>query len=464
MATVNKDFRVKAGLVVEGANATVNGENILTTGSSTSDLTEGTNLYFTNQRALDATSSAYDAAGAAATAQSNAEDYADGLAANYDPAGAATTAENNAKSYADSLATNYEPAGSITTAINALDTDDIDEGITNLYFTDARAESAIDGATISSLTVDTSLTISSLYDGGNKIYSSATKQFGDGGGNSIFYGSFEGNVTGQVSDLSNHDTDDLTEGATNLYFTNQRALDATSAAYDPAGAASTALADAQDYADGLAGNYDAAGAAATAEANANSYTDTAVSGLVDSAPDLLNTLNELAAAIGDDANFATTITTSLGGKVEKAGDTMTGALTLSGAPTSDLHAATKKYVDDAVAGATDFTEIVLPGANISALFTTAGTSGTTVDTWSTSEYSTAKYLLQMKSGSDIHVLEAIVTVDGSGNVYVTAYAEVISNASLGTIDASHNAGTVSLIVTAVNASTEIKISKTYLEA
>ena len=33
-------------------------------------------------------------------------------------------------------------------------------------------------------------------------------------------------------------------------------------------------------------------------------------------------------------------------KVDKAGDTMTGLLTLSGAPTVDLHAATKKYVDD----------------------------------------------------------------------------------------------------------------------
>ena len=36
--------------------------------------------------------------------------------------------------------------------------------------------------------------------------------------------------------------------------------------------------------------------------------------------------------------------------VDKAGDTMTGALTLSGAPTSNLHAATKKYVDDNAGG------------------------------------------------------------------------------------------------------------------
>ena len=36
-------------------------------------------------------------------------------------------------------------------------------------------------------------------------------------------------------------------------------------------------------------------------------------------------------------------------KVDKAGDTMSGFLTLSGAPTVDLHAATKKYVDDGLA-------------------------------------------------------------------------------------------------------------------
>ena len=34
-----------------------------------------------------------------------------------------------------------------------------------------------------------------------------------------------GDVTGQVSDISNHDTDDLSEGATNLYFTDNRVID-----------------------------------------------------------------------------------------------------------------------------------------------------------------------------------------------------------------------------------------------
>ena len=44
-----------------------------------------------------------------------------------------------------------------------------------------------------------------------------------------------------------------------------------------------------------------------------------VNSLIDSAPSALNTLNELAAALGDDANFAATVTTSLGAKASKTG-------------------------------------------------------------------------------------------------------------------------------------------------
>jgi hypothetical protein len=46
------------------------------------------------------------------------------------------------------------------------------------------------------------------------------------------------------------------------------------------------------------------------------YVDTAIANLVDTAPDALNTLNELSAALGDDPNFATTIATAIGGKAD----------------------------------------------------------------------------------------------------------------------------------------------------
>lgn len=52
-----------------------------------------------------------------------------------------------------------------------------------------------------------------------------------------------------------------------------------------------------------------------------------VAGIVDSAPATLDTLNELAAALGDDANFSTTVTNSIATKLPLAGGTMTGDVT-----------------------------------------------------------------------------------------------------------------------------------------
>jgi len=74
------------------------------------------------------------------------------------------------------------------------------------------------------------------------------------------------------------------------------------------------------------------------DASTKAYVDTSISNLIDGAPSTLDTLNEIAAALADTANFSDTV-------VLKSGSTMTGALTLSGAPSSNLHAATKAYVD-----------------------------------------------------------------------------------------------------------------------
>lgn len=49
----------------------------------------------------------------------------------------------------------------------------------------------------------------------------------------------------------------------------------------------------------------------------SSQVDSAISAIVDSAPSTLNTLNELAAALGNDANYAATISTALGNKQDK---------------------------------------------------------------------------------------------------------------------------------------------------
>jgi hypothetical protein len=99
--------------------------------------------------------------------------------------------------------------------------------------------------------------------------------------------------------------------------------------------------------------------APTAAANTNTtqvattaYVQTEIADLIAAAPGALDTLNELATALGNDASFSTTVTNSLATKLALAGGTMSGAIAMGtnkitglGTPTSSTDAATKAYAD-----------------------------------------------------------------------------------------------------------------------
>jgi hypothetical protein len=68
-----------------------------------------------------------------------------------------------------------------------------------------------------------------------------------------------------------------------------------------------------------------------AESAAKGYADSVVSGLVDSAPTLLNTLNELASALNDDPAFATTVANSIATKATLIVDTSSNLTTANAA-------------------------------------------------------------------------------------------------------------------------------------
>jgi hypothetical protein len=61
-----------------------------------------------------------------------------------------------------------------------------------------------------------------------------------------------------------------------------------------------------------------ADATSATDAANKGYVDSAISGLVNGAPEALNTLQELSQALGADANFATTVSTSIGTKLAKS--------------------------------------------------------------------------------------------------------------------------------------------------
>ena len=115
-------------------------------------------------------------------------------------------------------------------------------------------------------------------------------------------------------------------------------------------------------------------------------------------------------------------------------------------------------------GAAAATSIALPDALVGSALATASTSATTIDTWSATTYSSAKYIVQMKKAGNIEVIELLVTVDGSNNVYLTEYADVISNTELGTTNAVYSGGNVLLQVTGAAADTDVKVHKIYIEA
>jgi hypothetical protein len=342
MATVNKNFRIKNGLIVEGGTATVGGFGVLTkaqadqdyivsliggtatsaneankvvkrdangnfaagtitatfvgnvTGTvsslsnhDTDDLAEGSNLYFTNARALSATAAAYDAAGSAAGAQSAAISAA---------ASDATTKANAAQSAAISAA-----ATDATTKANAAQA--------------AAEATAASDATSKANAAQAAAEATAAGDATTKANAA------------------------QAAAISAAAADATTKAAT-----------AKSEAISAAAADATTKADAAQAA-AISAAATAAGSAissaiSTEVTNRNTAIANAVDNLVDGAPALLNTLNELAAAINDDANYTTTITTALGTKAPLASPALTGTPT---APTAEADTNTTQIATTAFA-------------------------------------------------------------------------------------------------------------------
>ena len=137
----------------------------------------------------------------------------------------------------------------------------------------------------------------------------------------------------------------------------------------------------------------------------------------------------------------------------------TGAVTLS-LPQSIGSTSTPTFSSVSV-GSVTLTDALLSTATSSV----ATTSATVVDSWSATTYSSAKYLVQMKKGTEVQTLEVLINVDGSNNVAITEYADVINAAaSLGTTDADFSGGNVRLLVTPAAADTVVKVHKTLIEA
>ena len=157
MATNNVNFKIKNGLVVEGTTGTINGADILT-------------------KSVDSDNYIIDLIGGETLITSvNSVDF-----------------EVTNGELAIGALSDLARSGDITTAIDNLDTDDIEEGASNKYFTDNRVIDVLTGST------QTNISITNV---GGDLHITAENGVDDS------------------------TTDDLDEGTTNKYFTEQRVWD-----------------------------------------------------------------------------------------------------------------------------------------------------------------------------------------------------------------------------------------------
>ena len=523
MATVNKDFKVKNGLIVEGTTATVNNYDILT--KKTDDQTYIVNLI-----------------------------------------GGTATSANEANKVVKRDGSGNFAAGVITA--------DLVGDVTG------NADTATALETSRTITLGGDLSGSVSFDGTANVTLTATVDASFATDAEVATAKGEAISTASADATSKANAAQAAAISTAASDATTKANAAENAAKAYTDARETAITTAyQSYAD-------------TAESDAKAYADQKVADLVDSAPALLDTLNELAAAIGDDANFAANLATSVGEKVAKAGDTMTGALVLHADPVNNLEAATKAYVDtaastaqsnaedyaDGLAGnydpagsastaltnANSYTDTAISGVNTTinnlttddiaeganeyftdakakdsaaALLTTATLTNITItgtgngglvitaengvadsDTddlaegtsnlyftdaravsaleavvpnftavelnsvakqvaatatiatastnnavsWLKAEYRSAEFLVKIANGSHTDVSKVILTLDTSDNVAITEYAMVGTNGSLGSVSADVSGNDVRLRVTTANNNSDVTVVGTLL--
>jgi len=93
------------------------------------------------------------------------------------------------------------------------------------------------------------------------------------------------------------------------------------------------------------------------------------------------------------------------------------------------------------------------------LTTSATTANQVVDSFSTSVYRTAKYVVSVSSGAEYHSFEILVNHNGTV-ANQTTYADLPTGASLATFAADISGGNVRLLTTPANAVTVYKVTRT----
>ena len=391
---------------------------------TTTDLSEGSKLYYTNARVQTYLDDNFYATETYVGLQiSSLVDSAPGLLDTLNELAAALGDDPNfATTITTALDSKYDSADfntDFTTRFGLKSTSDLSEG-TNQYYTTGRVDDRIALASLGDLSdVDITTVVPTV--GQALIWDSVNNAFvpGDSFSQSDFDSAFGAKTTDNLNlgtvnlfytearvnaNIAAKTTDDLTEGSAlyytearvnaniaakttddlaegnNLYYTNTRVatyLTTTSYATESFVNSNFASKTTDDLTEGTKLYYTDT-RVATYLANGNYATQAYVGEqfdlLVDAAPGTLNTLNELAAALGDDANFSTTLTNSIALKAN-----ISDLGTASAEDVGYFATAAQGALAGSALQSVTFSDLGITDGTIGQILTTDGTGGVTFE-------------------------------------------------------------------------------------
>jgi hypothetical protein len=536
MATVNKDFKIKSGLVVEGLQGTINGEVILTENASDQyilDLIGGETLVKSVSSQFDVSAGGelsldravvdayYDAAGSAATAQGNAEDYADGLAGNYDAAGSAAAVASDLTDHENATVAHGATGAVVgTTNTQTLTNKTIGDTLnftgagnmtinsdSHIVLTPAAGSSVKWGADIlatqgyadQAAAAQTAAegfatqAIANLVDSAPATLDTLNELAAALQDNPDIIGDLQDIAAGKQDTLSAGngiviDANDVIYVPTYLgsglnVTPSEVEIDRTTVDtwYDASGAAAQALTDAEAYADALTTSDIAEG---TNLYFTNQRAIDAVGGTIGDQIDLLDTddieegaTNQYFTDSRAKSSAADLILGASLTNIAITGNSTTGLIItaengVADSDTDDLtEGTTNLYFTDS--RAVDALEAVVPNftavelnsvAKQVAATLSAPTAGIQVaHAFAKADYRSAEYLVKVAYGTHTEISKVLLTLDSSDNIAITEYGIVGTNGSASSISAGISGTNVQLQVTTANNNSTVTVMGTLLK-
>jgi hypothetical protein len=512
MATVNKDFKVKAGLVVEGASGTINGYSVLTEAQASIDFIVNT---------IGGTATSASTPNTVVKRDENSDFSAGVITADIVGSLTGDVTGNSDTSTALETPRTISVSGDAVGSVSFDGTSDVSIAITldSAFATDvevgtSKSEAVTEAASYTDgeiSTLETSLqsyadlaqsdaetsaasytdaresAITSAYQSYTDTAEADANTYADSAIAALIGGAPE--LLDTLNELAEAIADDQNFSATVVndiaaglvtakdYTDTREGLITT--AYQ--GYADTAEADAISTA-----ASDATAKADTAESEANSYTDTEIATEVSSRNTAITTAVD---ALDTDAieegssNFyftderaqdavAASIAAGSHQNITVTYDDALGSLTLvaeNGVADSDtddlVEGSTNLYFSSARAVAAleavvpNFTEVDLNSVatQVAATQTVSTASQVVGYSFSGTSYRTAEFVVKSASGVHTEVSKVLLTLDTANNISITEYGVVGTNGSLSTLSAGMDGNTVQLLVTTLNNGTDVTV-------